>query len=53
VKTSVEFVFEKFGSLWYNTWTIVPIVCLWLVPSVETTQALINYIYSLPNLSKI
>jgi hypothetical protein len=53
VKTRVEFVFEKFGSLWYNTWTIVPIACLWLVPSVGTTQAHIHYTYSLPNLSKI
>jgi hypothetical protein len=53
VKTCVEFVFEKFGSLWYNTWTIVLIACLWLVSSVDTTQAHIYYIYSHPNLSQI
>jgi hypothetical protein len=53
VKTCVEFVFEKFGSLWYNTWTIVLIACLWLVSSVDTTYAHIYYIYSHPNLSQI
>jgi hypothetical protein len=53
VKTCVEFVFEKFGSLWYNTWTIVLIACLWLVSSVDTTQTHIYYIYSHPNLSQI
>jgi hypothetical protein len=53
VKTCVEFVFERFGSLWYNTWTIVVIACLWLVSSVDTTQARIYYIYSYPNLSQI
>jgi hypothetical protein len=37
----------------YNTWTIVPIACLWLVQSVDTAQAHIYYIYNLPNLSKI
>jgi hypothetical protein len=26
-------------------WTIVLIACLWLVPSVDTTQAHIHYIY--------
>jgi hypothetical protein len=45
--------FEKFGSSKYNTWTIVPISCLWLVQGVDTTQSHIYYIYSLPNLSKI
>jgi hypothetical protein len=44
---------KKFGSLYYNTWTIVPIACLWLVQSVDTTQAHIYYISNLPNLSKI
>jgi hypothetical protein len=53
VKTCVKFVFEKFGSLWYTTWTIVLIACLWLVSSVDTTQAHIYYIYSHPNLSQI
>jgi hypothetical protein len=52
VKTCVEFVFEKFGSFWYNTWTIVLIACLWLVSSVDTTQAHIYYMYSHPNLSQ-
>jgi hypothetical protein len=53
VKTCVEFVFETFGSSLYNTWTIVLIACLWLVSSVDTTQAHIYYIYSHPNLSQI
>jgi hypothetical protein len=53
MKTCVEFAFQNFGSLWYNTWTIVLIACLWLVSSVDTTQAHIYYIYSHPNLSKI
>jgi hypothetical protein len=53
VKTCVEFVFGKIGSLWYNTWTIVLIVCLWLVSSVDTTQAHIYHIYSHPNLPQI
>jgi hypothetical protein len=53
LKTCDEFVFEKFGSLWYNIWTIVLIACLWLVSSVDTTQAHIYYIYSHPNLSQI
>jgi hypothetical protein len=44
---------KKFASLWYNTWTIVLIVCLCLVSSVDTTQAHIYYIYSHPNLSQI
>jgi hypothetical protein len=52
-KTCVEFVFEKIGSFEYNTWTIVPIACLWLVQSVDTAQAHIYYIYHLPNLYKI
>jgi hypothetical protein len=45
--------FEKFGSFEYNTWTIVPIACLWLVQSVDTAQAHIYYIYNHPNLYKI
>jgi hypothetical protein len=53
VKTCVEVVLKNFGSLKYNTWTIVPVACLWLVQCVDTTQAHIYYIYSLPNLSKI
>jgi hypothetical protein len=53
VKTCVEFVFEIFGSSWYNTWTIVLISCLWLVPSVDTTQAHIYYSYSHQNLSQV
>jgi hypothetical protein len=54
VKTCVEFVFfEIFGSSWYNTWTIVLIAWLWLVSSVDATQAHIHYIYSHPNLSQI
>jgi hypothetical protein len=44
---------KKFGSLEYNTWTIVHIACLWLVQSVDTSLAHIYYIYNLPNLSKI
>jgi hypothetical protein len=44
---------KKFGSLWYNTWTIVLIAWLWLVSSVDTTQAHIYYIYTHPNLSQI
>jgi hypothetical protein len=44
---------KKLDLLEYNTWTIVPIACLWLVQSVDTAQAHIYYIYNLPNLSKI
>jgi hypothetical protein len=44
--------FAKFGSSKYNNWTIVPIACLSQVQGVDTTQAHIYYIYSLPNLSK-
>jgi hypothetical protein len=53
VKNFCGICFEKFGSLEYNTWTIVPIACLWLVQNVDTTHAHIYYIYNLPNLSKI
>jgi hypothetical protein len=45
--------FKKLDLLEYNTWSIVPIACLWLVQSVDTAQVHIYYIYNLPNLSKI
>jgi hypothetical protein len=44
--------FEKFGSLEYNIWTIVPLACLWLVQSVDTAQAHIYHTRNLPNLYK-
>jgi hypothetical protein len=52
-KLVMNLFWKFFGSLEYNTWTIVAIACLWLVQSVDTAQAHIYYIYNLPNLSKI
>jgi hypothetical protein len=45
--------FEKFRSLEYKIWTIVPFACLWLVQGVDTAQAHIYYISNLPNPFKI
>jgi hypothetical protein len=53
VKSLYCICFEKFGSLEYNIWTIVLIACLWLVQGVDTAQADIYHISTLPNLFKI
>jgi hypothetical protein len=53
VKSLYCICFEKFGSLEYNIWTIVPFACLWLVQGVDTAQAHIYHISNLPNPFKI
>jgi hypothetical protein len=53
VKSLYCFCFEKFGSLKYNTWTIVPFACLWLVQGVDAAQAHIYHISNLLNPFKI